>query len=94
MAGEKNGKEYHGNGLTNSWEQHDWGDDNKKDKVELPKYYDNENGSLYKISEQRGWNSRIFDIVKRLERGGKKDPLRQEIEKSIGVLQLWLKELD
>lgn len=32
--------------------------------------------------------------VKRLERGDKKDPLRQEIEKSIDVLKIWLNEID
>lgn len=38
----------------------------------------------------------MIDIlnVKRLDRGGKKDPLRQEIEKSIDVLKLWLLELE
>lgn len=61
---------------------------------ELPPYYDNSKGSLYHIAEQRGWGVRLFDLVKRLERGGKKDPLKQELEKSIGVLQLWLKELE
>lgn len=60
--------------------------------IQLPEYYNNENGSLYKVATERGWNAYLFDIVKRLERGGKKDPLRKEIEKSIGVLQLWLEE--
>jgi hypothetical protein len=60
----------------------------------LPPYYDNSQGSLYQIATQRGWNAYVFDIVKRLDRGGKKDPLRQEIQKSIGVLELWLKELN
>lgn len=59
----------------------------------LPPYYDNTKGSLYQIATQRGWNAYIFDVIKRLERGGKKDPLPQEIQKSIGVLELWLKEL-
>ena len=63
-------------------------------EVKLPSYYDNTKGSLYKVATERGWNFYLADIVKRLERGGKKDPLRQEIEKSIGVLQLWLKELE
>lgn len=58
-----------------------------------PPYYDNSKGSLYKVATERGWNFYLSDIVKRLERGGKKDPLKQEIEKSIAVLQLWLKEL-
>ncbi|RZM21766.1 MAG: hypothetical protein EOO88_31560 [Pedobacter sp.] len=60
---------------------------------ELPAYYDNSKGSLYQIAEQRGWNAYTFDIIKRLDRGGKKDPLEQEIRKSIGVLELWLKEI-
>lgn len=63
-------------------------------EVKLPEYYDNSKGSLYKIATDRKWNPYLFDLVKRLERGGKKDPLRQEIEKSIGVLQLWLKEME
>lgn len=56
-------------------------------------HYDNSKGSLYKVATERGWNSYTFDIVKRLERGGKKDPLKQEIEKSIDVLKIWLSEL-
>lgn len=59
---------------------------------DAPKYYDNEKGSLYKVANERGWNPYLFDVVKRLERGGKKDPLRQEIEKTKLVLDLWLKE--
>lgn len=61
-------------------------------EIKTPEYYDNSNGSLYKLATERNWNPYLFDIVKRLERGGKKDPLKQEIEKSIAVLQLWLKE--
>ena len=56
------------------------------------KYYNNEKGSLYKVANERGWNPYLFDIVKRLERGGKKDPLKQEIEKTKLVLDLWLRE--
>lgn len=56
-------------------------------------HYNNDKGSLYKIAAERNWNAYVFDIVKRLERGGKKDPLRQEIEKSIDVLKIWLNEL-
>lgn len=62
-------------------------------EIKTPNYYDNSKGSLYKIANQRKWNAYVFDIVKRLERGGKKDPLKQEIEKSIVVLQIWLSEL-
>lgn len=57
-------------------------------------HYDNSKGSLYKIGTDRKWNPYLFDVVKRLERGGKKDPLKQEIEKSIDVLKIWLIELN
>lgn len=56
-------------------------------------HYNNDNGSLYKVATQRNWNAYLFDIVKRLERGGKKDPIEQEIQKSIDVLRIWLEEL-
>lgn len=62
--------------------------------IKAPDHYNNEKGSLYKIAQDRNWNAYVFDVVKRLDRGGKKDPLKQEIEKSIFVLQLWLKELE
>ncbi len=62
------------------------------EQLNTPEYYDNSNGSLYKVATERGWNAYLFDVVKRLERGGKKDPLKQEIEKSINVLKLWLQE--
>lgn len=64
-------------------------------KTKLPSYYDNgknRGGSLYNVATKRGWNAYLFDVVKRLERGGKKDDLELEITKSIGVLELWLKE--
>lgn len=64
----------------------------KINEIKTPSYYDNSNGSLYKVASERKWNAYLFDVVKRLERGGKKDSLNQEIEKSIAVLQLWLKE--
>lgn len=60
-------------------------------------HYDNSKpgGSLYKVATERGWNAYLFDVVKRIERGGKKEnnPLRQEIEKSIDVFKIWLNEL-
>ena len=62
--------------------------------MQKPDYYDNTKGSLYKVATERNWNAYIFDIVKRLELGGKKDPLKQEIEKSIAVLGIWLKEIE
>ena len=66
----------------------------EKDKVFNPQpYYDNTKGSIYKVGNERKWNPYLFDVVKRLERGGKKDPLKQEIEKSIDVLKIWLSEI-
>ncbi len=62
--------------------------------METPKYYDNSSGSLYIIAHLRGWSPYLFDVVKRLWRGGAKDPYKQELEKSIVVLQLWLSEMD
>jgi hypothetical protein len=66
----------------------------ESEKITTPPYYDNTKGSLYKVATDRGWNFYLSDVVKRLERGGKKDPLKQEIEKSIAVLQLWLTEIE
>lgn len=57
-------------------------------------HYDNSKGSLYKVGTERGWGPYLFDVVKRLERGGKKDPLKQEIQKSIDVLKIWLNEIE
>ena len=62
--------------------------------MNTPPYYDNSKGSLYKVATERNWNAYLFDVVKRLERNGKKDPLKQEIEKSIAVLEIWLKEIE
>jgi len=59
----------------------------------LPPYYDNTHGSLYKIAEQRGWNFYQADAVKRIDRALKKGNFRQDIEKTIALLQLWVKEI-
>ena len=58
----------------------------------LPAYYDNTNGSLYKIAEQRGWNFYQADAVKRIDRALKKGNFKQDIEKTIALLNLWLEE--
>lgn len=62
--------------------------------MEAPKYYNNEKGTLYKLAEERHWPSYLFDIVKRLNRNGKKDDIKLEIEKSILVFRLWLEDMD
>ena len=63
-----------------------------KDDLNTPKHYDNTNGSLYKVAQERGWNTYLFDIVKRLERAEKKGEFKQDLEKSINVIKLWQNE--
>lgn len=63
-----------------------------QNKFEIPKHYNNDNGTLYKVAEERGWNSYLFDIVKRLERSEKKGEFITDLEKSKVVIDLWLKE--
>lgn len=60
--------------------------------LETPKHYDNSKGTLYKVATERGWNSYLFDIVKRLERAEKKGEFKTDLEKSINVIKLWLQE--
>ena len=63
-----------------------------KEELNTPKHYDNTNGTLYKVAQERGWNTYLFDIVKRLERAEKKGEFNQDLEKSINVIKLWLNE--
>ena len=58
----------------------------------VPKHYNNEKGSLYKIANERGWNAYLFDIVKRLERSEKKGEFLNDLNKSIHVIELWIEE--
>jgi hypothetical protein len=60
--------------------------------IETPKHYDNSKGTLYKVATERNWNPYLFDIVKRLERAEKKGEFKTDLEKSINVIKLWLKE--
>lgn len=60
--------------------------------MNTPKHYNNEICTLYKIAETRGWNTYLFDIVKRLERANKKGEFESDLEKSKLVIDLWLKE--
>lgn len=61
-------------------------------EIKTPKHYDNAKGTLYKVAEERNWNSYVFDAVKRLERAEKKGEFNSDIDKSIAVLQLYKKE--
>ena len=60
--------------------------------MEVPKHYNNDKGSLYKIAIERGWNAYLFDIVKRLERANKKGEFKTDLNKSKLVIDLWLNE--
>ena len=62
------------------------------EQYKAPKHYDNTNGSLYKVATERGWNSYLFDIVKRLERANKKGEFETDLQKSKLVIDLWLQE--
>jgi hypothetical protein len=53
-----------------------------------PKHYSNENGSLYKIGLERGWNCYQFDAIKRIDRAYKKGKFEEDIEKTKLVLEL------
>ena len=64
----------------------------KDEEYEAPKHYDNTNGSLYKVANERGWNSYLFDIVKRLDRANKKGEFETDLQKSKLVIDLWLQE--
>lgn len=58
----------------------------------IPSHYDNSNGSLYKVANERGWNPYVTEVVKRIERAEKKGEFISDIEKTIVVLQLYLEE--
>jgi hypothetical protein len=62
--------------------------------VNTPNHYDNSKGTLYKVATERNWNPYLFDIVKRLERAEKKGEFKTDLEKSINVIKLWLKEYE
>lgn len=63
-----------------------------KTEIETPSHYNNDNGSLYKVAKERGWNPYLFEIVKRVERAEKKGEFISDIKKTIHVLELYLKE--
>lgn len=64
----------------------------KTDKLDIPSHYNNDNGTLYKVALERGWNPYLLDVVKRLERSHKKGEFETDLKKSIVVIELWLKE--
>lgn len=64
----------------------------------LPKltdaHYDNSNGSLYLIGHKLGLNSWEQDILKRVVRCRKKGQFREDLEKTIRVIDLYIAEHD
>lgn len=63
-----------------------------KDLFNLQPHYDNSKGSLYKIAEERGWDSYQFDLVKRIDRAYRKGKFEEDVDKSIDLLRLWKME--
>lgn len=61
-------------------------------EINTPKHYDNSKGSLYKFANEQGLNSWEFDILKRTIRSRKKGNFKEDLEKTIAVIQLYLKE--
>jgi len=59
-----------------------------------PNYYDNSKGSLYKFAQNHDLNAWEFDIVKRIVRSRKKGNFEQDLLKTKGVIDLYLKEYE
>jgi len=57
-------------------------------------HYDNTNGSLYLFASQHELNAYEFDVIKRIVRCRKKGQFRDDLEKSIRVIELYLKETE
>tara|TARA_R110000868_G_C10376147_1_gene718896 strand:- start:102 stop:482 length:381 start_codon:yes stop_codon:yes gene_type:complete len=57
-------------------------------------HYNNTNGSLYLFANQHELNAWEFDIIKRIVRCRKKGQFREDLEKTIRVIELYLKETE
>ena len=55
-------------------------------------HYNNDNGRLYLFAQQHELNSWEFDCIKRLVRCRKKGQFKEDLENSIRVIELYLKE--
>lgn len=53
-----------------------------------PEYYKDDVCSLYLVAHERNWNAYQFDAMKRLERCEQKGSFKQDIEKTITVIEL------
>lgn len=63
-----------------------------KNAAQKDVHYDNSNGSLYLFAEQQGLNAWEFDIIKRVVRCREKGQFKEDLEKTIRVIELYLKE--
>ncbi len=63
-------------------------------EITTPKHYDNSKGSLYKFANEQGLNSWEFDLIKRVVRCRKKGNFKEDLEKTIAVIQLYIKEYE
>jgi hypothetical protein len=57
-------------------------------------HYNNENGSIYLFANQHELNAYEFDAIKRIVRCRKKGQFRDDLEKTIRVIELYLKETE
>ena len=57
-------------------------------------HYDNTNGSLYKFAVDHNLNAFEFDAIKRIVRCRKKGQFKEDLEKTIRVIELYLKEME
>ena len=57
-------------------------------------HYNNDNGSLYLFAQQHNLNAYEFDCIKRLVRCRKKGQFKEDLEKTIRVIELYLKETE
>jgi hypothetical protein len=55
-------------------------------------HYDNTNGSLYLFASQHELNAYEFEVIKRIVRCRKKGEWITDLEKTIRVIELYLKE--
>jgi hypothetical protein len=63
-----------------------------KEEITTPEHYNNKNGTLYLFAENNKLNSWEFDAIKRIVRCRKKGSFKDDIEKTINVLNIYLKE--
>ena len=61
---------------------------------QLDTHYNNTNGSLYLFANQHELNAYEFDIIKRIARCRKKGQFKEDLEKTIRVIELYLKEME